>query len=405
MSNQIILKKSSVGAKVPLTTDLAFGELALNYSDGKLYYKDSSNAIQAFQSGSTGPTGPTGPTGLTGATGTAGLTGPTGPTGAASTVAGPTGPTGLTGATGPTGPTGAASTVAGPTGPTGPTGAASTVAGPTGPTGATGLTGPTGPTGAASTVAGPTGPTGATGTAGATGPTGPTGLTGATGATGATGPTGSSGSIDNTDRTLSVLRFTGAGGNSGVANQGYAIYQEAGAWTHPYPDLAIAYHTGIKIGAYFGYNGTRFYNNNDMSTQTFSMNDGDNNARAYYGIIANASDERLKENILKIPNALDKVLSIDGVTFDWKPEVNQYGFEPTENHEVGVLAQQIQKVLPEAVTQAPFDYNYVEGKAISKSGQNFLTVKYEKLVPLLIEAIKEQQKQIEELKEIVNAKI
>ena len=52
MSNQIILKKSSVGAKVPLTTDLAFGELALNYSDGKLYYKDSSNAIQAFQSGS-----------------------------------------------------------------------------------------------------------------------------------------------------------------------------------------------------------------------------------------------------------------------------------------------------------------------------------------------------------------
>ena len=48
MSNQIILKKSSVGAKVPLTTDLAYGELALNYADGKLYYKDSSNAIKSF---------------------------------------------------------------------------------------------------------------------------------------------------------------------------------------------------------------------------------------------------------------------------------------------------------------------------------------------------------------------
>lgn len=45
MSNKIILKKSSVGAKVPLTTDLDYGELALNYADGKLYFKNSSNAI------------------------------------------------------------------------------------------------------------------------------------------------------------------------------------------------------------------------------------------------------------------------------------------------------------------------------------------------------------------------
>ena len=48
MSNQVLLKKSSVVAKVPLTTDLAYGELALNYADGKLYYKDSSNAIKSF---------------------------------------------------------------------------------------------------------------------------------------------------------------------------------------------------------------------------------------------------------------------------------------------------------------------------------------------------------------------
>lgn len=52
MSNQIILKKSSVGAKVPLTTDLTYGELALNYADGKLYFKDSSNAISLFGSSS-----------------------------------------------------------------------------------------------------------------------------------------------------------------------------------------------------------------------------------------------------------------------------------------------------------------------------------------------------------------
>jgi hypothetical protein len=48
MSNKIILKKSSVVAKVPLTSDLEYGELALNYADGKLYFKNSSNAVNSF---------------------------------------------------------------------------------------------------------------------------------------------------------------------------------------------------------------------------------------------------------------------------------------------------------------------------------------------------------------------
>jgi len=48
MSNKIILKKSSVGAKVPVTGDLDYGELALNYADGKLYFKNSSNQISSF---------------------------------------------------------------------------------------------------------------------------------------------------------------------------------------------------------------------------------------------------------------------------------------------------------------------------------------------------------------------
>jgi hypothetical protein len=50
MSNKVLLKKSSVAAKVPLTTDLDYGELALNYADGKLYFKNSSNAVQSFGS-------------------------------------------------------------------------------------------------------------------------------------------------------------------------------------------------------------------------------------------------------------------------------------------------------------------------------------------------------------------
>lgn len=57
MANKIILKKSSVASKVPLTTDLVYGELALNYADGKLYYKTASNTIAELGGGGTGTPG------------------------------------------------------------------------------------------------------------------------------------------------------------------------------------------------------------------------------------------------------------------------------------------------------------------------------------------------------------
>ena len=54
----------------------------------------------------------------------------------------------------------------------------------------------------------------------------------------------------------------------------YAIYRESGAWTNPFPDLRIAFHTGIKLGANQSYQGIRFYNDYDMSTQVMSVNNG-----------------------------------------------------------------------------------------------------------------------------------
>ena len=188
-------------------------------------------------------------------------------------------------------------------------------------------------------------------------------------------------------------------------SKSYAIYRESGAWSHPYPDLVIGFHTGIKIGGYFGYNGTRFYNNspNDTTTIIASIGDGDNNLRGYYDIIAYASDKRLKENIQPIENALNKVMSLNGFTYNWNTIGEQYGWEPPKEREAGVFAQEVQKVLPEAVRIAPFDQDHdVEGNMYSKSGENYLTVQYEKIVPLLIEAIKEQQQQIEELKALIN---
>jgi hypothetical protein len=125
--------------------------------------------------------------------------------------------------------------------------------------------------------------------------------------------------------------------------------------------------------------------------------DGSGNQINTGNVTAYSSDERLKYNVVNIPNALDKVKAINGVTYDWDlEECNKWDFYPPKS-DVGVLAQQVQKVCPEAVAFAPFDRDPLdEGK--SKSGKEYLTVQYEKLVPLLIEAIKELKAEVDELK-------
>jgi hypothetical protein len=91
-----------------------------------------------------------------------------------------------------------------------------------------------------------------------------------------------------------------------------------------------------------------------------------------------SSDERLKENIKTIENAIDKVSSLRGVEFEFKED---------HKKQIGVIAQEVEKVIPQVVGDNP---------------DGFKGVQYGNLVGLLIEAIKEQQKQIEELKDKVN---
>jgi hypothetical protein len=114
----------------------------------------------------------------------------------------------------------------------------------------------------------------------------------------------------------------------------------------------------------------------------------DNNAACAFtkDVVAYAtSDKRLKDNIKPLDNALDKVLKISGVEFDWNDTRDEDGkpLHSYKGHDVGVIAQEIEKVLPEVVTTRDNGYK---------------AVKYEKIVPLLIEAIKEQQEQIDELR-------
>jgi len=113
-------------------------------------------------------------------------------------------------------------------------------------------------------------------------------------------------------------------------------------------------------------------------------------------VTALTSDMRLKTDIKPLQNALDKICGLSAFTYKFNNIATEFGL-PSED-QVGVSAQEIQEVLPEAVKSAPFDTAYDEdGNPYSKSGENYLTVQYEKLVPLLIEAIKELSDRLEKL--------
>ena len=110
-------------------------------------------------------------------------------------------------------------------------------------------------------------------------------------------------------------------------------------------------------------------------------------------VVVYASDKRLKTNITTIENAIDKVRKLRGVEFDWVDNItSEYDFHPTAKHETGVIAQEVEQVIPDAVMEAPMNGNYT-----TKTGKDnkFLTVKKEKIIPVLIEAIKEQQQQLD----------
>ncbi len=95
------------------------------------------------------------------------------------------------------------------------------------------------------------------------------------------------------------------------------------------------------------------------------------------------SDIKLKDNIKTIDKALDKVNSIQGVEFDWIEKEEVHG---NSGHDIGVIAQEIEKILPDVVTTRDNGYK---------------AVKYEKIVPLLIEAIKDLSKQVDGLKRLI----
>ncbi len=114
------------------------------------------------------------------------------------------------------------------------------------------------------------------------------------------------------------------------------------------------------------------------STNLVASISGTGNAHFNGDVVAySSSDERLKDNKKNIENALKKVESLNGVEFDWNDKQDVY-----EGHDIGIIAQEVEKIAPEIVNTRDNGYK---------------AVKYEKLVPLLIEAIKELSDKVKAL--------
>ena len=133
------------------------------------------------------------------------------------------------------------------------------------------------------------------------------------------------------------------------------------------------------LGDYIGY--IRDNGNIDFPIQSNSFHVGCFNGLHVYGDVVafSSSDERLKDDITLIENPLEKVLSLDAIEFNWNENQETY-----TGHDIGLIAQQVEKVAPELIATRQDGYK---------------AVKYDKINALLVGAIKEQQQKIESLEE------
>jgi hypothetical protein len=219
-------------------------------------------------------------------------------------------------------------------------------------------------------TSGTSGQSGSSGTSGQSGTSGSSGTSGQSGSSGTSGQSGSSGTSGTGFNTVSggttidrVLTSDGTS-NGAVAETKFTF------------DGNTLILTGSLIVTGSGQfrSGSLAVGSVTAST-TIGRIDASNDIVAF-----STSDIRYKTNIVPISNATNKVNQISGVHFDWIEDISVHG---NSGRDVGVIAQELEAILPEVVTTRD---NGVKA------------VKYDKIVPLLIEAIKDLQRQINELK-------
>ena len=115
----------------------------------------------------------------------------------------------------------------------------------------------------------------------------------------------------------------------------------------------------------------------------------DVNGQVHATCFPTSSDVRFKKNIVPLENALEKVLALRGVSYEW----NEFIHSVRDGYDlnvpiIGMIAQEVEKIIPQVVGTWKLNDELTDAKALE----------YQRLVPYLIEAIKEQQKQIDQLK-------
>ncbi len=176
------------------------------------------------------------------------------------------------------------------------------------------------------------------------------------------------------DVSNSIIRETGTGGLYIQSDENVYISKEDGT------TLSADFNTVGSAILY--YNGTRKFSTEDYGVQIgdgASPSTGELRVAGDITGFYSPSDENQKDNIVPIPNALDKVISISGNTFTWKE-----GHPTQSGDDTGVVAQQVEALGLPGVVRTKDD--------------GFKSVQYHKLVPLLIEAIKELKNEVDELK-------
>jgi hypothetical protein len=184
---------------------------------------------------------------------------------------------------------------------------------------------------------------------------------------------------DGTDLTISANNLTvdaaadiilDAGGNDTVIKSGgttIASFKNASS------DFVIVTDVDDKDILLKGQDGTSEITALQLDMSAAGLANFNNDVVAFY-----SSDERLKDNVVKIGDPLMKLSELRGVEFDWNK--NKEAFEG--EHSYGVIAQEVEKILPEIVTERSDGYK---------------AVKYELIVPLLIEAVKELNEKVERI--------
>ena len=129
-----------------------------------------------------------------------------------------------------------------------------------------------------------------------------------------------------------------------------------------------------------------------------------NNGYFINNVYAGYSDDRLKVRLNNISNCLSRIMKLS--TFEYFPNISKcetIGITVPFKKDIGMSAQEVQSVFPEIVCTAPcdIDIDFVTGEQHSKTGLNLLTVRYERLVPILIQSLKELTQRVEIIENVL----